>query len=91
MSPIRNVLALDDRDPICAPCTIALGGTNTKVIPVFDRPCRHCGNIRRCAAVGDITWPAALVRPAPRHEGKPWRQPDDYSELETMLGGRREP
>lgn len=76
MTPIRNVLALDNDAPICAPCTTALGGTKvTSLVPAFDRICGHCGNIRPCVAVGDVTWPAALIRP----------EPDDYSELETLL------
>jgi hypothetical protein len=85
---IRNVLALEDHDPICGPCTAALGGQSNGAVIASPRVCRHCGNIRDCAGVGEFTWPAALIRP--RHDGKPWANPDpdNYDELETILGRR---
>lgn len=88
---IRNVLALDDHDPICGQCATALGGTPNGRSPVYACVCRCCGNISECRAVDQHTWPASLIRPEPRHARKPWRQPDDYSEIEGLLGGRREP
>jgi hypothetical protein len=69
-------------DPICAPCARAYGLTerNDGVVTVSMRPCGVCQRERPCVAIRDYHPPGC------RHAGKPWAAPDDYSELETMLG-----
>lgn len=82
MSP---VLALSHNDPICAPCATALGGQpKPDIATISVGRCAHCGNERPAVAVRDYAFPAAMQR-------QPWQQPDDYSELESLLRSPRRP
>jgi hypothetical protein len=86
MNPIRTVLAHDDEEPICHACSKAYGLVQLDKAAMFAmQTCCICETDQPCCAIGDFAMPASDA-PARR---QPHVASDDYSELETLLGGPR--
>lgn len=80
-----------DGDPwICGRCADARGGTLVSGLPPCRAHCSVCGKPHPCHHVGEYGWPGITTsgENSRRHQGKPWAEPDDYSEMETLLGRR---
>jgi hypothetical protein len=81
------ILAKNPNEPVCSSCAKGLGAKPMfKTMTVSVEPCCLCGSRVPCTAIRDWTWPT--TQPAPLERKRYWQQPDDYSELETILGRR---
>jgi len=86
MSPIRTLLGYNENEPICHSCSKAYGLVPLdKAVTFAMQTCCVCRSDQPCCAIRDFAMPASDA-PARR---QPHVAPDDYSELENLLGGRR--
>ena len=81
MSPIRTLLGYNENEPICHSCSKAYGLVPLdKAVTFAMQTCCVCRSDQPCCAIRDYR-----ARPRPQAHVAP----DDYSELETLLGGPR--
>jgi len=97
MSPIRTLLGYNENEPICHSCSKAYGLVPLdKAVTFAMQTCCVCRSDQPCCAIRDFAMPANIARRADfRAAGGETRSaraqtsPDDYSELEALLGGPR--
>ena len=84
---IRTVLGKNPNEPLCNSCSKGLGLQLLDKIGVTFamQTCCVCRSDQPCCAIRDFAMPASDA-PARR---QPHAAPDDYSELEMLLGGPR--